>query len=145
LIGNQIKEAVMTDPGWALQTAVYGALTTNTELLAALGGPHIYDHVPRKTPPPYVTFAQSTVRDWSSGSQAAHEHTMTLNVWTSASGRKKAAAVVTAVRAALHDRSLVLDGHHLVNLRHEFSETRRVEDGEMLNGVVRFRAVTEVA
>jgi hypothetical protein len=134
----------MTDPGWALQTAVYGVLTTNIDLLAALGGPHIYDDVPRNTKAPYVTFAQSVVRDWSSGSEAAHEHALTLNVWTRASGRKKAAAIATTIRTALHDQTLALNGHHLVNLRHEFSEIRRMEDGEMLNGTVRFRAVTEV-
>jgi Protein of unknown function (DUF3168) len=133
----------MTDPGWALQTAVYGALTANAELTAELSGPHVYDHVPRKTPTPYVTFAQSVVRDWSAGSQAAHEHTFTLQIWASAAGRKKTAAIAEALRATLHDRALTLDGHHLVNLRHEFSEIRRAEDGEKINGIVRFRAVTE--
>jgi len=133
----------MTDPGWALQTAVYGALTTNAALTAELGGAHIYDHVPRKTPTPYVTFAQSVVRDWSAGTQVAHEHTFTLQVWANATGRKKTAAIATALRAALHDQSVNLVGHHLVNLRHEFSEIRRSDDGEKINGIVRFRAVTE--
>lgn len=50
---------------------------------------------------------------------------------------------MAAVRTALHDRALSLDGHHLVNLRHAFSEIRRIGDGERLNGIVQFRAVTE--
>ena len=133
----------MTDPGWALQKAVYGTVTTNVDVLAVLGGPHIYDHVPRRTPRPYVTFAQSTIRDWSAGSETAHEHTVTLHVWANARGSKKAAAIADALRGALHDRQLTLDGHHLVNLRHELTEIRRIEDGETLNGIVRFRAVTE--
>lgn len=133
----------MTDPGWALQKAVYGALTTNAGVLAVLGGPHIFDHVPRKTAPPYVTFAASMVRDWSSGEAEAHEHTLTMHVWTEARGRKVTAAIQDALRGALHERVLVLDGHRLVNLRHEFSEVRRAEDGERLQGLVRFRAVTE--
>ena len=133
----------MTEPGWALQKAVYGALTADVDVIAALGGPHIYDHVPRKTPRPYVTCARSVVRDWSSGTDTAHEHTLTLHVWADATGTKKTAAVITALRTALHDRALTLDGHHLVNLRHEFSEIRRIEDGETVNGIARFRAVTE--
>jgi len=133
----------MTDPAWALQTAVYGALTRNAAVRVILGGPHIYDHVPRKTALPYVTFAGSVMRDASSGSEDAHEHTLTLNVWATATGAKKTAAVMAAVRMALHDRALSLEGHHLVNLRHALSEIRRIGDGERLNGIVQFRAVTE--
>ena len=133
----------MTDPGWALQKAIYGVLTSDADVIAALGGAHIYDHVPRKTARPYVTFARSVTRDWSTGSDAGHEHTLTLRVWAQATGAKKAAAVSDAIRAALHDQALALDGHRLVNLQHEFSEIRRVEDGETLSGIVRFRAVTE--
>ena len=133
----------MTDPGWALQKAVYATLTANGDVLAALGGSHIYDHVPRKTAKPYVTFAQSVVRDWSSGVEEAHEHTLTLHVWAAATGAKKTRAVLAAMRAALHDQELALDGHRLVNLRHEFSEVRRIEDGETINGIMRLRAVTE--
>jgi len=133
----------MSDPGWALQKAAYAALIADIDVLAELGGPHIFDHVPRKTPPPYVTFAQSVTRDWSTGDAEAHEHTLTLHVWAEARGRKKTAAVQGALRAALHDQVLTLDGHRLVNLRHEFSEIRRELDGEQLRGLVRFRAVTE--
>lgn len=133
----------MIDPGWALQKAVYAALVVDRDVIAALGGPHIYDHVPRRTRPPYVTFAQSALRDASSGSEAAHEHTLALNAWAAATGSRKMAAVLSAVRRALHDEALVLDGHHLVNLRHELSEIRRLDDGERLIGSMRFRAMTE--
>ena len=133
----------MTDPGWALQKAIYGVLTSDANTLAALSGPHIYDHVPRKTAKPYVTFGQTVQRDWTTGTEEGSEHTLTLQVWAPATGAKKTAAVIEALRAALHDRAMALDGHHLVNLRHEFSEVRRVDDGETINGIARFRAVTE--
>lgn len=133
----------MTDAGWALQTAVYGRVIADASVLALLGGAHVYDHVPRRTPLPYVTFAASVMRDNSTGCDEAHEHTLTLRVWTKARGRKQMSAVMLALRAALHEQALVLDGHHLVGIRHEFSEIRRDEDGEQLIGSVRFRAVTE--
>lgn len=90
-----------------------------------------------------MTFAQSALRDASSGSAPAHEHTLALNAWTAATGSRRMAAILGAVRRALHDEALVLDGHHLVNLRHELSEIRRLDDGERLIGNMRFRAVTE--
>ena len=43
----------------------------------------------------------------------------------------------------LHDQPLTLSDHHLVNLRHEFSEARLDPDGDTFHGIVRYRAVTE--
>ena len=45
----------------------------------------------------------------------------------------------------LHDRPLMLADHHLVNLRHEFSEARLDPDGDTFHGIVRYRAATELA
>jgi hypothetical protein len=69
---------------------------------------------------------------------------VTLHVWSRGRGRKEAQAVIAAARDALHDRQLTLAGHRLVNLRHEYSEARRDNDGETFHGIARFRAVTEV-
>jgi hypothetical protein len=135
----------MTDPGWALQKAVYVRLTGDAGVLAALNGAKVYDHVPRRTPKPYITFGRNVVRDFSASGSEAHEHDLALHVWAGAKGRKETAAILEAVRAALHDSALVLDAHRLINLRHTSSEITREDDGETLEGIARFRAVTEVA
>ena len=135
----------MTDPGWALQKAAYARLTTDAGVLTELGGAKVYDHVPRETPKPYVTFGRNVVRDWSTGESLGHEHELVLHVWAGAKGRKTTTAILAALRAALHDQALSLDGHRLVNLRHVVSDTTREPDGETLEGIARFRAVTEVA
>ena len=70
---------------------------------------------------------------------------VTLHVWSRGSGRKEALEIMGAARVVLHDQTLSLSGHRLVNLRHTFSEVRRDTDGETYHGIVRFRAVTEVA
>jgi Protein of unknown function (DUF3168) len=135
----------MPTASFALQKAIHTALTSNSALLALRGGPRVYDHVPRGAVFPFVTFAHSTERDWSTGTELAHEHIVTLHVWSRAAGSKEAQEIVGAVRAALHDQALALTSHRLVNLRHEFSEVRRVADGETYHGLVRLRAVTEPA
>ena len=135
----------MPSASFALQKAMHAALTTNPALLALLGGPRVYDHVPRGAAFPYVTFGQSTERDWSTGSEPGHEHLVTLHVWSRAAGGKEAQEIIGAVRAALHDQPLALTGHRLVNLRQEFAEVRRDADGETTHGLVRLRAVTEPA
>jgi len=92
---------------------------------------------------PYLTFGQSLLRDWSTGTESGDEHLVTLHVWSRADGRHQTHEIMHALRQALHEQMLTLDGHRLVNLRHELSEARREADGETYRGIVRFRAVTE--
>jgi hypothetical protein len=127
----------------ALQAAIYARLTADSAVVATLGGPRVYDDVPRSAAYPYLTFGQTAVRDWSTGGEEGDEHIVTLHVWSKAAGRRQAQDIIAAVRAALHDQDLPLAGHRLVNLRHEFSEARREPDGERFHGIVRLRAVTE--
>jgi hypothetical protein len=135
---------MMSSAAFALQKAIFEKLTNDAATVAALGGPRIYDDAPARVQFPFVTFGPSTERDWSTGSEKGYEHLITLHVWSRARGRKEALAVIAAVREALHDQDLPLSGHHLVNLRHEYSEARRDNDGETFHGIARFRAVTEV-
>lgn len=127
----------------ALQQAFHHALVSDAALRTLLGGERVYDDVPVRGEFPYVTFGQSVERDWSAGAEDEREHTVTLHVWSRARGRKEAQAILSASRRVLHDAALVLDGHRLINLRHEFSEARRDSDGETFHGVARFRAVTQ--
>ena len=128
----------------ALQSAIYAVLTANADLIAATGAtPRIYDDVPPGTAYPYVTFGQAIERDWSTGTEAGREHTVTLHVWSRASGRREVHQIGAIIRAALHDAALTLAGHRLVNLRHEFTDARREPDGETSHALLRFRATTE--
>lgn len=133
----------MASSAWELQKAIYAALAADAAVTTLLGGARIYDDVPRGIEPPYVTFGQSTVRDWSTGTDPGHEHLFTLHVWTRVNGERLAHQVMSALRDRLHDAVLSLTGFKLVNLRHEFSDVIREPDGETIHGVVRYRAVTE--
>ncbi|HUS97215.1 MAG TPA: DUF3168 domain-containing protein [Hyphomicrobiaceae bacterium] len=133
----------MASAGWALQAALHAALVANAPVTTLLQGDHIYDHVPRGRAYPYVTFGQTTERDWSAGNDRGQEHIVTLHMWSQARGRSEAQAIMEAMRGGLHDQAIALAGHRLVNLRHEFSEVRRDADGETFHGIVRLRAVTE--
>lgn len=134
----------MSSSGWALQTAVYDRLTSAAGVTGLLGGPKVYDEVPRAAEFPYLTIGQSSARDWSTGGEDGEEHTLTLHVWSRANGRRQVQEIMGTVRAALHDAALSLTGYRLVNLRQEFCEARRDnDDGETYHGLMRFRAVTE--
>ncbi|MEL6373421.1 MAG: DUF3168 domain-containing protein [Pseudomonadota bacterium] len=133
----------MVSAGFALQRAVYETLIADHGVLAALGGPHVFDDVPQGTAFPYVTFGRSTLRDWSTGSDRGEEHLVTLHVWSRGAGRKLVHDVMAALRDALHERALNVSDHRLINLRHVSSDARRESDGQTYHGVVRYRAVTE--
>ena len=135
----------MSSATWALQKAIHQSLTANAAILAVLGGPHVWDHVPRGAAYPYVTIGATSERDWSTGTDAGGEHILTLHVWSRAPGRREAEVIAGELRSALHDQSLTLDGFRLVNLRHELTDTRRDPANELYHGVVRLRAVTEPA
>ncbi len=133
----------MPSSSWALQKSIYETLAVDAGVLGLLGGARIYDDAPQRSAFPYLTLGQSTLRDWSTGSEDGDEHLLTLHVWSRADGRREAHEIMQALRDALHERALALEGHRLVNLRHELSEARREPDGETYHGIVRLRAVTE--
>ncbi len=133
----------MPGASWSLQKSIYAALAADSNVLGLLGAPRIFDDVPQTSAFPYLTLGQSTLRDWSTGTEPGDEHLLTLHVWSRAEGRREVHELMTALQVALHDRVLALEGHRLVNLRHEYSDARREADGETYHGIVRLRAVTE--
>ena len=133
----------MVGADWALQEQIHSVLTSDATVTQLLGGARVYDDVPRGEPLPYLTFGRSTLRDWSTATDAGGEHVVTLHVWSEGGGRKQALAIMDAARKALHDVAMPLTDHRLVNLRHEFSQARREADGETIHGIVRLRATTE--
>ena len=66
----------------ALRAAVHTALTADAALIAALGGPKIYDEPPREAAFPYVTLGETRLADFSAGGDAGLEHQLTLHAWS---------------------------------------------------------------
>lgn len=133
----------MASASFELQKAIFSKLTADAGVLALLGGPRVYDDVPSRTEFPYMTFGQTTERDWSTSTDPGKEHTITLHAWSRGRGRKEADDILSASVAALHNQTLTLTGYRLINLQHQFSDARRDPDGETFHGLARFRAVTE--
>jgi len=133
----------MTAASWALQRSIYQALTGSAELTSLLGGERIYSDAPPAAQFPFITFGQTVNLDWSTGTEDGTEHSLTLHVWSRASGSIEVHEIIQVIRMVLHNQALALEDHYLVNLRHEFTEARLDPDGETLHGIVRYRAVTE--
>ena len=132
----------MPHPALALTKAVYAALVADAGV-GALVGDRIHDAAPRNAVFPYVGIGDVQTADWSTGTERGAEHRLTLHAWSRTPGKAEALAVLEAVRAALDDAALDLDGHALVSLRFDWASAARDPDGLTWHGVVRFRAVTE--
>jgi len=129
----------------ALRRAIHAALTTDTVLTTALGGPRIHDVPPAAPEFPYVTLGEAQVLDWSTATEAGAEHRLTLACWSRQGGHGEAHQLAHLVQQALHDAPLALEGHRLVNLRLSSAEIRREPGGRTYRALLRFRAVTEPA
>ncbi len=127
----------------SLQQAMRSALLARAPLTALLGGGHIYDEVPRGEPQSFVMLDSIETRDWDVKDQRAHEHFVTVVVSTNERGRSLAQSICHEIETALHDVSLTLVDHRLINLRMIFWSVAKSKSGSTFGGSMRFRAATE--
>lgn len=130
-------------PMLALRRAIRARLVADASLLSALGGAKIYDEAPRGAEAPYLLFAETRLRDWSTSGSKGAEQLITLSVISNQRGAAEAIDIGETVLALLDDAPLTLDGHHLVSISHQTSETRREHNGRFARLDLRFRATTE--
>ena len=132
----------MSAAGLALQKAIHAALVADAGIDAIIGD-RIFDAVPRAATFPYLTLGDARAADWSTGTEAGAEHRVALHVWSRERGKTECWAVLAALQAVLHEATLALDGHALINLRVETADVGMDRDGITWHGVARLRAVTE--
>jgi len=133
----------MTDAFFELQKVLYETLAADAGVKAEVGDPaRIYDDPPREAIFPYLTLGETRANAWA-GVEGGFEHDIRLHVFSRYAGRREVKRIIGAVYDALHDASLTLAGHALVNIRFVFGDAFRRSDGETYHGVARFRAVTQ--
>ena len=101
----------MSTAAVALRAAIYDALVADAALNALLGGPRVYDEVPRAAAFPYVTLGECRILDWSTGTEPGEEHQLTLHAWSRQGGhaeahRHRRRAVAGARRRAARSQRL---------------------------------------
>jgi hypothetical protein len=134
----------MSDASWALQSALYAALSADEGIQSVLGDPpRIYDAVPRAAAMPYLVIGDDTQSDWSTATETGSEHGLTFHVWSRALGRKESKAIAAAVQGALKAATLAPAGFTLVGLYFRSAAALRQTDGRTWHTVLRFRAVLE--
>lgn len=133
----------MTSPVLALRRAMRARLVGDAALLAALGGPHVYDEAPPGAPTPRIAFSDAQARDWSAQESRGAEQMIVLTVWSRARGTREALDIADRVVALLDEAPLALAGHALIDLRFVALAARREQNGRYARVDMRFRAATE--
>ena len=127
---------------WALQQAIYAALTMDDGVSEALDG-RVFDTPPRAASFPYCVIGDDVASDWSTATEKGSEHALTVHVWSRADGQMQAKLAAEAVRDALDGAELAITGQVLIALSHLATEHARESDGETVHALLRFRAVLE--
>ncbi len=134
----------MSGASWALQQAIFAALSADATVQSLLGNPpRLYDAVPALAAFPYAVIGDGSETNWDTATEAGSEHQLTLNVWSRAGGHREVKAVAEAIRECLETAALSLAGHTLIDLRYLDCAFARETDGETFRATLRFRAVTE--
>ena len=132
----------MSSASWALQQAVFAALTAS-EAVKSAAGTRVFDAVPRQAAFPYIVVGDGGETNWDTATEAGSQHSLAVHVWSRAGGHKEAKLAAEAVRETLDGAALTLDGHALIDLRYLSADFAREADGETFRATLKFRAVTE--
>lgn len=128
----------MTTPAWALQQAVYAALSAAPSLC----GGRIFDAVPKASAFPYIVIGDAIETAQGYG---VIEHALTLSVWSRGQGMREVKQTGALIAARLDGAVLPLEGQVLIGLSFRSTDYRRQSDGETWRAALHFRAVTETA
>ena len=128
----------MTDFAVNLQTTVYNALLASNPLTTKLGGNNIYDFVPENTAFPYVKIGDQTMVDDGTKTKKGTDFTLMIHTFSRYRGSKEIKEIMSLVYDVLHESSLSVSGA-MNNMRFEFSDIIKENDGLTTHGMQRFR------
>ncbi|QLP98433.1 MAG: DUF3168 domain-containing protein [Rhodoblastus sp.] len=130
-------------PVVSLRKAMRERLLADTTLVSALGGPKVHDVAPRDAQAPWIAFADTKLRDWSTVSGRGVECLADLVVVSDQPGQREALELAEQVSRLLDDAPLALAGWRLVRLACVATDARRAEKDRFARVTLRFRALIE--
>ncbi|MFJ1307385.1 DUF3168 domain-containing protein [Agrobacterium sp. P15N1-A] len=125
-----------------LLQAIFARLGSDVALTALIPG-GIVDRLLPRAILPCIVIDDLESRDYSTATEKAEEHFLSLRIWSDANGRRGAGEIVDWVKILLDDAALPIAGVSLVNLHLLSSRSRREAKTRNFIAEMRFRAVTE--
>lgn len=129
----------MSDPSLALQKAVFDAIASNVPSIRG----RVFDQPALDAAYPYVTIGEGQTLSDRADCYDGSESFLDIHVWSRAVGFPEAKAIANAIRAALDDSELPLDGHSLELFQFRDARSLRDPDGMTSHIAMTFRALTQ--
>jgi|TARA_B100001093_G_C26658633_1_gene940786 hypothetical protein len=127
----------MSDYASALQQTVFNALDQSSTLQNLVTD--VYDFVPESTAFPYVKIGEQTMVDNGTKDKKGSDFTIEVHTFSRYRGSVEIKNIMSVVYDILHESSLSVSGASLINMRFEFSDIIKENDGLTTHGVQRFR------
>jgi len=127
----------MSDYASELQQTVFNALDQSSTLQNLVTD--VYDFVPESTAFPYVKIGEQTMVDDGTKDKKGSDFTIEVHTFSRYRGSVEIKNIMSVVYDILHESSLSVSGASLVNMRFEFSDIIKENDGLTTHGVQRFR------
>ena len=127
----------MSDYASALQQTVFNALDQSSTLQNLVTD--VYDFVPEGTAFPYVKIGEQTMVDNGTKNKQGTDFTIEVHTFSRYRGSVEIKNIMSVVYDILHESSLSVAGADLINMRFEFSDIIKENDGLTTHGVQRFR------
>ena len=127
----------MSNYASALQQTVFNALDQSSTLQNLVTD--VYDFVPESTAFPYVKIGEDTMVDNGTKDKKGSDFTIEVHTFSRYRGSVEIKNIMSVVYDILHESSLSVSGASLVNMRFEFSDIIKENDGLTTHGVQRFR------
>tara|TARA_B110000285_G_scaffold190892_1_gene218359 strand:- start:1 stop:402 length:402 start_codon:yes stop_codon:yes gene_type:complete len=127
----------MSNYASALQQTVFNALDQSSTLQNLVTD--VYDFVPESTAFPYVKIGEQTMVDNGTKDKKGSDFTIEVHTFSRYRGSVEIKNIMSVVYDILHESSLSVSGASLVNMRFEFSDIIKENDGLTTHGVQRFR------
>ena len=127
----------MSDYDSTLQQTVFNALDQSSTLQNLVTD--VYDFVPESTAFPYVKIGEQTMVDNGTKDKKGSDFTIEVHTFSRYRGSVEIKNIMSVVYDILHESSLSVSGASLVNMRFEFSDIIKENDGLTTHGVQRFR------
>jgi len=127
----------MSDYASALQQTVFNALDQSSTLQNLVTD--VYDFVPESTAFPYVKIGEQTMVDNGTKDKKGSDFTIEVHTFSRYRGSVEIKNIMSVVYDILHESSLSVSGASLVNMRFEFSDIIKENDGLTTHGLQRFR------
>lgn len=134
----------MSAPEVAFGAGLRTALAGSQAVRAVLGDPpRLFAEAPPDPIFPYAVFGEERCEARDAAEAPAFEHGLSVHVFVRHGGREQAQAAVAAVRAALHDQPLTIEGRRAVFVYVPYADVFRTANPAVLHAVIRVKALSE--